>query len=156
MRSKNVEKSTRESVYLCTRPVRIVTLRESIRRRSNAILRSLIFVSQQQVAVSLCSSLCSRRVLETSDEAGHGDCRFFRTTKNPTMKTFTKVTMSMRTKMTTVQHRVLRTHTWRHPFFFFSLSLCMLRGTCVIVSTKKITSPFSTVQLVCVQSILRS
>ena len=50
-------KSARESEYLCTPAVRIVTLRLLIRRRSNKVY-AFWFVSQPPVALSLCSSLC--------------------------------------------------------------------------------------------------
>ena len=65
----------------------------------------------------------------TSDEEGYGDCRHILTTKNPT-KTLMNVTMSMKTTMTTVQHRVLR-----------------LVWSCF---------PFPTVQFVCIRVVLRS
>ena len=62
---------------------------------------------QQQVALSVCSSWCSRRVLVHPMRSVAVINARFVTTKNPTVKTLTKVTMSMKTAMTTVQHRVL-------------------------------------------------
>ena len=104
--SCNAEKS-RQSVYLCTPPFRIVTLRFSIPRMLEKSLHHLTrFATGRPELVFF--RLRSRRVAETSDVVGHGDCRHICDDENPTMKTLLKVTMSIETTMTTVQERGLR------------------------------------------------
>ena len=132
--SQNHEISVRESVYLCTSPFGLSLSDcqcEGEGKRFNAIW----YVSQHQVALSLCSSWCSRRVLE--HQMRSVIIARFVTTKNPTMKTLTKVTMSMKT--TTVQHRVLEDRF--NVLSFFTCTICWHSG-CASVFTVSLPPPW--------------
>ena len=115
--NNNVGKSARESVYLCTSLVRIVTLRLSIRRRSKTILHYLICV-----AATGRPELVFFLVFKTS--AGTSDVVVF-SRLSPCLRR-----RRIPTTMTTVQRQVLR-----------------IVRSCF---------PFSTVQFVCIQGVLRS
>ena len=70
-----LEGYARESVRLCTLPVRLVTLRLSIRRmikkQTNLLYLSRFATGRPELVFF---RLCSRRVAETSDMVCYADC----------------------------------------------------------------------------------